>query len=513
MGKFYVYSLKLDENFFGTIMYPLPLMHEKLTDQDIQTWGRFFIQSKSQKELSFLMTKKLTELTNAISECVGINFPKNFILFPSISEDVDLTFSQNETEFIKSFVLLLNKFNFDFKEIYTYPSKPNMHIQDVYKTSYELKKLSESNKINLNEEMKEEILSLFSHYFPDLETVYDESKSVFPIICDKNETEYFSPGMSLLKFISYFRSFLCSLVHINRLISPFNVDASFFPYLIQSFSLEFIPSFVRNHNIAERLGDAILDVVVTHSMISALIGKKNYFLNKQIKVAVSNKLFGIIGEQFDFQNCFIGPFDVAKLPGDCFEAIVGSLYTVYGYEKVCKFWRDMLFSIPTEKLQEMDVMKAIESMKVGIESTSIALIPDEDTPENIKKLIGTLTLPPKDENLQLQIKCKLIGAALLKLSIVFTVISDLTCAEDTALIPYHSSKESLNKVAEKLGLKNSKYLRVLIGGLMLQNGFERTMAFVQSKVAPCFGIAKEIQEKHMDQNEREHAHRRHRHHH
>ena len=493
MGKFYIYSLKLKQNVFGLIFSHYPLLHQPSTEEDQETWGQFFIEFLEENELSFVQTKRLSEITNELGEAVRIKFPKDFLLIPCYKRATDNEFAKSEIGFIKEFLNILYSADIDFKEIYKYPSKPNMHIQEVFSTSYQLKMLTETIDPKFTPEIKKQLLDVTSRFYPTCLIHMKENTSIFPVFYDNDLFESFSPAIGILQFCSYFRSFLSALDHIIQLFSKLRLDVSFFPYLLQSFSLEFIPSFVRNHNFTERIGDAVLDVVVTHSMVSALISKQNYFLNKQIKIAVSNKLFGIIGEQLDFTSCFIGPYDIEKLPGDCFEAIAGSLFNVYSYEKVCDFWREMLFIIPQEKAQELDVLKAVEAMKVGIKSDSIEVIPDNDSPDNILNLIGKLVPPPKDDDGKLQIKCKLIGTAFIKLSIVLTVIRKLKLASDTSLIPHHSSKESLNKVAEKLGLKNSKFLRVLVGGLMLTNGFEPTMRFMQTKVIPLFEITKEVE--------------------
>ena len=489
MGKFYCYSLGLDSNYFGLILFNHPLLHKNIANSDKEMWGRFKIEEIEEKELNFLMTKHLSAITEKISEASGIEFPKNFLIFPSLTKDIDIEFAKNESNFLIEFLNLINSTGFDFKSIYIYPNHPNQYLKAVQKTAFELRKLTERNN-NFDAATKESIIGICSSYFSECEIV-DNEASIFPHVIQNGE-EAFLPSFALIKFIAYFRSFLGSLKSIVPLITAFNVEKDFMPYLIEAFTLEYIPSFSKNHNVSERLGDAVLDVVVSTTMISALMGKKNYFLNQQIRLAVSNKLFGIIGDQYKFSDCFIGPWDIEKLPGDCFESVVGGLYTVYGYERVCDFWRNVLFSIPLEVAQKMDVLKAIEAMKVSVDSGSVDLTPNPNPPDYIKNVIGNLIPPPVDKEGELHIKTKIIGAALIKLSIVHTVLSNLKCEKDAIIIQECCSKESINKVAEKMGIRNSMFLRVLVGGIMLQNGFEKTIGFVQTKIAPLFEIEKEM---------------------
>ncbi|EAX97998.1 hypothetical protein TVAG_114500 [Trichomonas vaginalis G3] len=460
-----------------------------MNNMDKETWGRFDIKFIKNDKISFLQSRKLDTISNQICNDMGINLPKNFYLIPTLSTEFDIETAKNETNFMILFTTILKKSNIDPLLIYKYPENPNTHSREVYQQSVDLHRLVEIEH-NFTPETEREIETLLQQYL-DVSGIKFTQNSIFPKI-SLNKDELFSPAFSMIKFISYFRSYLNALSKIIPLLSTFEIDQNNFPHLVECFSLEFIPSFVKNHNTSERIGDAILEVVITNSIISSLVGKKNYFVNKQIRIAVSNKLFGVIGEHFNFPSCFIGPFDVEKLPGDCFESIAGKLYKLYGYDKVVTFWQKSLFAIPIDVAQKMDIVKAIEVMKISMQSSSMDLTPDPNLDIKIKNLIGNNLVPPpviKDEMLT---KCKLIGAALIKLGIVEQVIARIHETEECILIQSIGSKSSIDSVAKKLGLKDSKHLRIICGGIMLQNDFEKTREFIEVKIIPHFNIVSEM---------------------
>lgn len=490
MSKYYIYSLSLDKCIFGLFYSPLPLLNRHINHLDKETWGRFNIHQIKIAEISFLQSRRLNEISAQICSTMGINLPKNYYIIPAISDDYNFDTAKNETNFLIKFLSIVKNESFDPLYIYAYPEHPNTHSPEAYKQSYALRQLSESAP-KLTPDQSKEILNLCNQYL-DISKTNIPDNSIFPYL-ELNGEELASPALSLIKFISYFRSFLNALNNILPLLSAFELEQEYFPDLIECFSLEFIPSFVRNHNFSERIGDAVLEVVITNSMVNSLAGKKNYFVNKQIRVAVSNKLFGTIGHYYNFENCFIGPYDVEKLPGDCFESVAGKLYKIYGFEKVVSFWKKSLFVIPLESAQQMDIVKAIEVMKIDFQSNSLDLTPDDSLSKDIQRLIGSELIPPPSASKgELQTKCKLIGASILKLAITEQVVARLHEEEECLLIPTICSKNSIDSVAKKLNVGDSKQLRVLCGGIMLQNGFQKTMEFAILKLIPHFNIINEM---------------------
>lgn len=484
--SFFTYHLYLDNNFFGVIYSEYKLLSSLDDKINKKTYGRFNLIEKEGIKLTFLNEKKFKELSSSLFSVFSIENPTKMYLIPSSGPDIIVEKATEDITFISRFVSLLNNLGINIYDIYVFPDKPNISHNISRMILYDLKRLKETN-VNTTEEQKKKILDFVSGYFHDYDIKYNKSV-IFPSIY-KDGNKFFVISFAIIRFILYFSYVFTRLVNIIKLAGKLGFAKEEFCYLIEVFTIEYIPSFTNDHNFIEKIGDSIIDVFTNKSIITSLVQKKTFHLTSQIKKTVSNRFFNVIAEYFEFENCLIGPNDCEKVLGDCFEALIGIYFLKNGYDKSLDFWKNLLFTVPRDKLLEFDIMKTIELAKTSIESYRLDLTPCANPPSYLQDICDGLVLPPQvvfDTNSDFSSKCKLFGITILKHAITLKLSELSRCNFEVTKTLL--SKEYLNDVATKLGMKNSKILRMITGAIFIQNDYHSTLNMIMNKIIPLLNL-------------------------
>ena len=496
----YILSTNEQQNIFGVLISPLPILYDPPREIDMVSWSNFFFKYSGTITLPWVQKRKLQQITTKLLSSLSSEFQlKDIFLIPAQNDSYDIDFALSETDVLISFISELTKLKINMPE---HPNEfvlddPNHHSQETYTDARNLALLKENenifNTVDLNKLFKGQYI--FS------------SNSIFP-------TNYNTNSFTLLKFISYFRYFLRSLPNLINLCQKFSFDNSFFPYLIESFTIEFIPSPTHHHNSFEKLGDTVLSLCIVTDIIKALPGQPLYYINHKYNKSISNDLFNTIGNQNNFQDCIIGPLDDQKIPADCFEAISGALYSLNGYQSISDFWKQRIYDIDDTFLEKNQLKKTINSIQLSLKNSITNCQPTKNMPPYAMQLFEssqkveiseeiTLNAPAQDsftQGSEMQQKCKMIGAAFLKMSIAKFVFDRMKKDDDLLIIERKAKKESVEEVAQKIGFPSSRQVKVFIGGLFLTNGFEVVQKVVDEKIIPLFEL--------MPKRRRRHHHHR-----
>lgn len=493
MLNFHQYILSInedDENLFGLLFSPLPILYDPLREIDKISWSNFFFKYNGVVSLPWVQKRKLQQITSKLLSSISSDFQsKEFFLIPAKSNSIDIEFATSETDALISYVSKLSDSSINLLEIYKMPEHPNEfvegdpnhHSQETYTDVRNLSLLKENitSEVDLNQ--------LFENKYkfnPD---------SIFPIDTTTN-------SFTLLKFISYFRYFLKSLPNLYKLSKQFSFNDSFFPYLIESFTVEFIPSSTHHHNSLEKLGDTVLSLCIVSDIIKALPGQPLYYINHKYNKSISNDFFNAISSQNNFQNCIIGPIDEEKVPADCFEAISGAIFTVNGYKSISNFWKERVFDIDDSFIEKNQLKKTINSMRLNLKNSITDVQPTKSMPPYAKQLFDSymnsnenndLIMPAQDaftQGSEMQQKCKMIGAAFLKMMIAKNVFSRMKKDDDLLIIEMKSKKASVEEVAQKIGFPSSRQIKIFIGGLFLTNSFDDVEKIFNSQLTPQFEL-------------------------
>lgn len=496
MLNFHQYILSLNDEQhtpFGLLISPLPILHDSVREIDTITWGKFFFKYNGSVSLSWIEKRKLQQITSKLMNSLSQTFQfKDIFLVPAQNENINIDFATSETDFLISFITTILNSSINLLEIYKMPEHPNEFVQDdpnhhsqeTYTDVRNLALLKENenifNSIDLNKLFKGKF-----NFNPN---------SIFPINCEPHT-------FNLIKFISYFRYFLKSLPNLINLSKKFSFSDSFFPYLIESFTVEFIPSPTHHHNSLEKLGDTILSLCVCNDVIKVLPDQPLYYINHKYNKSISNGLFNTIGSQNNFQDCVIGPIDEEKVPADCFEAISGAIFSVNGYQKLSDFWKQRIFDIDESFQVKNQLTKTIKSMQLNLRNNITDVQPTKNMPPYASQLIQiynsshedqpALNAPAQDaftQGSEMQQKCKMIGSAFIKSAIAKNVFSRMKKDEDILIIEQKSKKESVEEVAKKIGFPSSRQIKVFIGGVFLTNNYADVEKIVDEQIIPHFEL-------------------------
>lgn len=480
--KHHSYNLSLDQLDFGILLSTMPVLRESVRNGDKETWGRFKISHKGEINISWVQRREIMRISEIFSSLIFTKAPEGLLFIPSCNGEIDYEFLKSEKEFCYRFISIYKEYQFDFENIYAFPENPNTNSPETVQSYKELISLKENGK-KLSNDAQLRIIELCESFFPSRKFAFLKD-SALPSISFNGNPE-FSPSIYLIKFISYFKYFFKAIPAIITIMNSFGIDSHYMPSILESFTLERIPSLVANHNILERIGDSVIDIVVSSSVVRAMIESPNLYINQQIRIIVSNRFFKIIGHQYQFEKALIGPEDQDKVVGDCLESLIGFVFLNFGYEYVCDFWKKMLFTLPITVIQELGLTKAIESLKLGVESKTFNMEPAKQVPKEFSILCNNLIMPPErtfSNNDEFSIKCKLIGTSVYKHCVVIKTIQQMIDKKNLELIKTYTSKTSMDQVAINAGLSGSKKMREFLGGLFLQNGYLQTMDFLQSQI-------------------------------
>lgn len=496
MLNFHQYILSTNEqqqNPFGLLFSPLPILYNPLREIDVNSWGNFFFKDCGIVSLPWVQKHKLQQITSKLLGSISSDFQfKDIFLIPAKNDTIDLEFATTESDILISFITTLSNSSINLLEIYKMPEHPNEFVEDDpnhhSKETYEDVRNLALLKENINIFNSVDLNDLFSDNYQF------NTDSIFPINSNTN-------SFTLLKFISYFRYFLKSLPNLINLSKQFSFDNSFFPYLVESFTIEFIPSPTHHHNSLEKLGDTILSLCVVTDVIKALPGQPLYYINHKYNKSISNSLFNTIGSQNNFQSCVIGPIDEEKVPADCFEAISGAIFHIKGYDAISSFWKQRIFDIDDSFLEKNQLKKTINSMKLNLSNSITNAQPTKNMPpyakelfenyKNLSEINNGFNAPAQDaftQGSEMQQKCKMIGAAFLKMCIAKNVFSRMKKDEDLLIIEQKSKKASVEEVAQKIGFPSSRQIKIFIGGIFLTNGFDDVEKMVNQQLIPQFEL-------------------------
>jgi hypothetical protein len=403
----------------------------------------------------------------------------HFLLIPSSSPDIVLHEAQAIASFTADYISLCDQYSLDLLEVFEYPAHPNRYdpvtirTPETYETVHRLAQLIESPRV---------VPLDFVRKAADLCGSVTFDRGVFP--------KESNPGLAMIKFVCYFRSFLSRLPALANLLQAFSLEPAFFPDLIEAFTIEFIPSFVHHHNTLEKLGDGIVKVIVTLASVQALLRHPIDRVNKRINLVVSNSLFGAIASRYEFEACVIGPIDEEKVPADCFEAVLGAVYARSGYDKLWSFWTARLSALDSRELEVRGLKGTIDAMLLDLQHS---IAPCETSiPSYMAAFIGALR-PPPEESLQpgdFQQKCKMIGAAFVKASLCLSVYRTIQSVDEFLIVDQKAKKENVEIVAKTLGFPNQRQLKVFLGGLLLVNQFDDVIAMAEGLIIPAFELRK-----------------------
>lgn len=483
---------------FGCLMSPVPLLHNIEREIDKSTWGPFSITFEKEASLSWVEQKKLQQITTKLINSISAELQfKDLYLFPihltkPNTFSIDVNFIQSETDFLINFINTLKTLSINLLDIYTFPEHPNEFVQDdVHHHSEQTYKDFQN-------------LMLLKEYFPpnDYSSLFKgeftfSNDSIFPLTGTNTPHNF-----SLLKFICFFQHFLFKIPHLMNLLKKFSIEFEYFPYFIESFTVEFIPSFTHHHNSLEKLGDTILNLCIVSDVIRSLPDQPLYYINHKYNKSISNGLFNTIGFQNGFQNCIIGPIDEDKVPADCFEALCGSIFRLFGYEKLVAFWRQRIFDIDDGFIEKNQLSKTIQAMKLNLRNEITDIEPSNTMPPFATNFLETyvkskdqsdfsLHYAAKDaftQGTEIQQKCKMIGAAFIKAMISKNIFSKMTKDDDLLLIEVKAKKDSVQDVARKIGFPSSRQLKIFIGGLFLTNGYDAVEDLIQEVIIPHFDL-------------------------
>lgn len=497
MNEFHSYSVSLNGNHFALMISKLPLLHRPLKPIDSLTWGSFSFFENEKLVLPWVQKRKITQMTQKIMNAVGIKFTSiDIFIIPSNTHDLNIDQAQSETSFIEQYLQALASNSIDALSIYAMPEHPNQYTEETTNTYQNLINLIEISQ-NKSKECITQLKTLCDSKFDKYEFSED---SIYP------NTANFGVSIAYMKFLSYFRMILSKISSLQSLHSQLSLELDMFPYLIESFTLEFIPSFTHHHNSAEKLGDTALSLCIVSDLVRALISHPTHFLNHRYNLAISNNLFNAIGRHYSFSECIVGPIDEEKVPADCFEAISGHVFAKSGYDALHNFWKQSMFGIDEQFLQENRVVKTFEVMKLGVDINSIDMTPSDSIPQYAEKYIGSLVPPPKDtfvKKSDFQTKCKMIGASFLKCSLALCVFRRFKTSEDIKIIEQRACNDYVNQVAPNLGFPDGRMFKVFLGGMFLSNSFDSLFELMEKEFIPSFDL--------FPHHHRHHRHRRHHH--
>jgi hypothetical protein len=400
-----------------------------------------------------------------------------FLVVPSASPDVDLREAQAAAAFAASYILLCDRHSLGLLGVFEYPAHPNRYdpvtvrTPETYDTVHRLARLIESPRA---------VPPDFVRAATELCGSVTFDGGVFP-----RES---NPGLAMVKFVCYFRLFLSRLPALANLLQAFSLDPTFFPDLIEAFTIEFIPSFVHHHNTLEKLGDGLLKVIVTLASVQALLARPIDRVNRRINRTVSNSLFGAIASRYEFDKCVIGPIDEEKVPADCFEAVIGGVYMRWGYDKLWSFWIARISALDPRELETRHLKGLTDAMLLDLRPS---ISPCETPiPSYMAAFVGALR-PPPEESLQpgdFQQKCKMIGAAFLKAVLCVAVYRTIQYVDEFLIVDQKAKKENVDVVAKALGFPNQRQLKVFLGGLLLVNQFDGVLTMAEGLIIPAFEL-------------------------
>ena len=480
MNQFFHYSLSFDGKIFAAFFSTFPALYEDIRNIDKLTWSKFDVSFVGKTTIGWVQKKKMSQITSNILSSFCSDFKQqDFFLIPSKKQEIDIDFASNEANFLINFAQKMKENSINLLEIYKMPEHPNEfvadgqnhHSQQTYDDFSNLCLLKEvPQSINLN--------TVFSK-----EGYQFDQESVFPIHPEHD--------FSLLKFISYFRYLIFRIPNLLQLLKSFSLDNSYFPFLVEAFTLEFIPSFSHHHNTYEKLGDAILGLCIVTDVIKALPDQPLYYINHKYNKSISNSLFNAIGAQYHFDKCVIGPIDEEKVPADCFEALAGVLFYNKGYSEINSFWQQRIFDIDDSFLNANQLTKTIKSMRLNLRNAVTDIKPSTNIPPYAQQFVGNLNFPAHDaftNKTEIQQKCKMIGASFLKAIVALCVFTKRRKDEDMLIIEQKVKKNSLEEISQKIGFPNARQLKIFIGGLFLTNDYEQVKNLIIEQFIPYFEL-------------------------
>lgn len=207
-------------------------------------------------------------------------------------------------------------------------------------------------------------------------------------------------------------------------------------------------------------------------------------------MTVSNEVFGGIAATYGFERCVIGPMDVEKVTADCFEALSGDVFLRRGFNGLNDFFVKMTFAISERVLAVRRIKRDVEMMRLGMKHE----VPDPgetEIPEYATQFVGKMKRPPSDTFVpgsDCHIKYKMVGAALLKASIVLAVFSRMKDSKDLEMVHSAAKKDNVDVVAQRLGFPMGKVMKVFLGGLVLVNDVHEVLDMVQGLIIPAFRL-------------------------
>ncbi|OHS99305.1 hypothetical protein TRFO_34277 [Tritrichomonas foetus] len=493
------YSIFLDESICGLMYSILPLLHDPIRESDKATWGHFSIRPNGEENLGWVQKKKMLQITNKILSSLNPEFKDNksqdIFFIPASNENLNLEFATTHSEILYSFATAFLNSGINLSDIYKMPENPNLfvlndpnhHSNETYTALHDLIMLKENIPENLN----------IDKLFPNNEFQFTND-SIFPV----------NHNFGLLKFIIYFRSIIFRIGNLSNLLRNLSLNESIFPFLIEAFTVEFIPSFTHNHNSFEKLGDAILSLCVIIDIIKALPDQPLYYINHKYGKSISNSIFNVIGAQFNFEKCVIGPIDEEKVPADCFEALSGVIFYLNGFQSITEFWKQRIFDIDDNYLNANQLTKTVNSIKLCLNNEITNIKPSQNMPNYAKNyVINGLNPPALDaftQGTEIQQKCKMIGSAFLKSSFARYVFSRMKNDEDILLIERKMKKESLNEIAQQIGFPSSRQLKIFIGGMFLTNDYDSIEKIVVEHFIPVFNLFPRRRRRHRHRTEETH---------
>ena len=468
----------------------------------MSTWGRFKIVELPQTAVSWIQRRKYAQVTKEIMDAIGIKFETNDILvIPSSNcENIDVNESFKCAELLKRYVQCLREMGVDPLLIYKMPEDPNkimvnkvskestlffQHVQELYRLEEVRHNLGDNNFNNLANVVRE--------FDKDFDRKFGNN-SVFPL------SNY--PGISLIRFISYFRCILSRISHLIALFNTYGLETKLFPYFIEVFTISYFPSFTFHHDVMEKVGDTFLSLCVCVNVIKILYNHDLQYINTRYNWLISNDLFIAVADHFNFQDAIIGEIDVEKVPADCFEALTFLFYISGGYEKAYNFWHESLFAIDQKYFEKNpQISKAIEGIKVGAKEIKQEI--GNNVPQFAIKYVSNLNPTFYDvfvKNSELSCRCKMIGAAFIKFAVSYYVYNHLTKGEDILLIERKVKKTSLEEIVPTFGFPNQKVFKIFLGGYFLTNGFQPIYEMFEKYFVQGFEL--------FPEKKRHHHHRR-----
>ena len=217
-----------------------------------------------------------------------------------------------------------------------------------------------------------------------------------------------------------------------------------------------------------------------------------HFLNVSYNNSISNKFFNDICLQYNFQEAIIGPIDEEKVPADCFEAIAGFLYAHHGISDVESFWKSVLFSLPESCLNNYNLIKAVECLKMDINLNSFDKTVQIQLPKFVQPYMKGLNPPLAiafDHENDYQQRCKMVGAALLKSLVALNCFKK---GKDMKLVEMTVKKDTLVETVPKLGFPNPRIFKVFLGSIYLTNDYDAIATMFNSLMVKKLSIPESL---------------------